>query len=81
MAGGVILQIGLGLHDPAGGNAAAELAHQNFAEQSPGEFDRVERQAGARDSLNGFLNLARSSADDGSLLSRPTMTKTSKLDS
>ena len=67
---GVVMQIGLGFHDPAGGDAAVQLAHQDFAEQSPGEFDRVVRQAGARDPLDGFLNIERSSADDGSLPGR-----------
>jgi hypothetical protein len=67
---GVILQIGLGFHDPAGGDAAAELAHQDFAEQSPGECYSVVRHAGTRNSLDGFLNLERSSADDDSLPGR-----------
>ena len=70
MTSGVVVQIGLGFHDPAGGDAAAESAYQDFAEQSPGEFDRVVRQAGARDPLDGLLNLERSVADDGSLRGR-----------
>jgi hypothetical protein len=70
VTGGIILQIRLGFHNPARGDAAAEFAHQDFAEQSPGEFDRVVRHAGARDSLDGLLNLERSSADDGSLPGR-----------
>jgi hypothetical protein len=43
----IILQIGFGLDDPACCHAAAELANQDFAEQSSGQFDCVRRHAGA----------------------------------
>ena len=67
MARRLVLQIGFGLHYSAGGDAAAEFAHQNFAEQSAGESHGVRRQARARDAFDGYLKFARSFADDGSL--------------
>ena len=36
-----MLQISLGLHDPARGDDAVDLANQDFAEQSTGQINRI----------------------------------------
>ena len=46
MAGGVALQIGLGLDDPAGAGADGRLAHDHLAKQIAGKRDSAGRKFG-----------------------------------
>src|ERR1700743_1610895 len=64
----VMLKIGLGFNDAPGHQLALYFVHQNFAEQSSSQRNRVRGHAAAPDTLDGFLKFARSLADDGSLL-------------
>jgi hypothetical protein len=63
-----MLQIGLGFHDPAGCDDAVDVANQHFAEQSPGQANRVRGHSFARNSLDSWVKFTRRLAYDGSLL-------------
>jgi hypothetical protein len=67
VTGGIMLQIGLGFHDSAGRDDAADIANQDFAEQSPGQANCVRRHTLARKPLDRTFKVARNLAHDDSL--------------
>ena len=70
VAGGILLQIGLGFHDSAGCDDAVDFANQHFAEQSTGQRNCVRRHSIARNALDRAFKFVRGLTYDGSLLGR-----------